>query len=851
MEWYGLDATDAMSGDFSDLIPDDHPAFGQQSASPTGAPPSDGTMADLIPADHPALAAAKSQPTDKMSMGDYLVSNLPFGKDVGAVGAAAGKATAQLLKGEKPTWDWSDERQTIADQQAQYEKEHPVASKVADVAGAAMAAPATEAEIPATMLGRMVSAGKSGAIMGGAYGASEGDTLSQRAENAGVGATLGEATGAAAVPALEKVAAPAVGWIGDKVSGAWRPFTNAGREANVGKILNDVTSAGGQTPTFETAPLPGMTPTTGQATNNQGLLWLERGLQGKNADAGALATEAKTNNNQAITSAIKSLGNTEDTGAGATMQQRLAASTDPYGARERVMGDLQNTLGVDGDQGFYDIKNNLDETRKAAAAPLYDAAYAEPAINPDEMEPSGSIGSLLSRPSMKAGMSNALKIAAEEGRDPNTMGITFNDAGDPMFSEVPSWQTLDYVKRGLDNVLEGYRDGVTGRLDLDTYGRAANQTRQTFIDALNENNPVYEQARNAWSGPSESMDAMTAGRNIFKPDSEITAQRIADMSDGNKQYFRAGVVRATQDIMNSTDNGLAAVKKVFGVPKMQQKIAAAFPPASFDAFMGRTAGEMAADPLVSKVLATDPLGNFQLAASKVPDQFIQPNAPEVLNKYLNAVGNDPEALDAARNAFSSKFLNTVQNAGLDQAGDPLVSQAKTQNFLKQYQHVVNSRLFTPEQRALIGNIGDATNMAARTAQGAPAGGGSDTAAKLASSKYIDSLIGPGASHIFGMVGGAAAGALEAGLPGAGIGAVAGKSAGTALSRALYAAPREKTIQILNQAMSDPDLAKALMKQASVGAEKTMPDKTKRYLAGVLLSPTIGSVVQKYGQTPSQ
>ena len=67
----------------------------------------------------------------------------------------------------------------------------------------------------------------------------------------------------------------------------------------------------------------------------------------------------------------------------------------------------------------------------------------------------------MKRPSMKAAFAKAQRIAAEEGRNPKELGLDFNQAGDPQFlagadelGQVPSTQTLDYIKRGLDDVVE-------------------------------------------------------------------------------------------------------------------------------------------------------------------------------------------------------------------------------------------------------------------------------------------------------------------------------------------------------------------------------------------------------------
>jgi hypothetical protein len=53
----------------------------------------------------------------------------------------------------------------------------------------------------------------------------------------------------------------------------------------------------------------------------------------------------------------------------------------------------------------------------------------------------------------------------------------------------------DYVKRGMDDVIEGYRDAVTGKLNLDTEGRAINNTLRSFHQAFDAANPDYAAAR--------------------------------------------------------------------------------------------------------------------------------------------------------------------------------------------------------------------------------------------------------------------------------------------------------------------------------------------------------------------
>jgi hypothetical protein len=207
------------------------------------------------------------------------------------------------------------------------------------------------------------------------------------------------------------------------------------------------------------------------------------------------------------------------------------------GAGGRLAGDVNRALPAG---SSYDTHATLDAARKAAARPAYEVAYAKPPINPDEMAPTGRIGSMMSRPVMKSGVANALKIAAEEGRDPLTLGIDLDEQGNVKFVQVPTWRTLDYIKRGVDNVLEQYRDRATGRMQLDTYGRAAEETRATFRGVLRDLNPEYGAALDSYSGPSTSMDALHAGEDFLKQRPEEIARRLADFGSGDREFYKLG-----------------------------------------------------------------------------------------------------------------------------------------------------------------------------------------------------------------------------------------------------------------------------------------------------------------------
>jgi hypothetical protein len=247
------------------------------------------------------------------------------------------------------------------------------------------------------------------------------------------------------------------------------------------------------------------------------------------------------------------------TTAGNFFEQQAAGAPDRAADAVRHMAD----------RGYYGTVQELDAARRASARPLYDLAYSQPAV--EQWTP--RIAELFRRPSMRAALARAQRIAAEEGRDPRELGLTFNEAGDPVFlagadanGQIPSVQTMDYVKRGLDDVVEQYRDRTTGRLVLDTEGRAINNTRAEFVGIMRQGNPNYAAALDAWAGPSHALDAVEVGRDIYRARGNPAdwIRRFQQMSPQDQDLARIGFVRdATADLGNVGDSG-SVYLKLFG-----------------------------------------------------------------------------------------------------------------------------------------------------------------------------------------------------------------------------------------------------------------------------------------------
>lgn len=436
---------------------------------------------------------------------------------------------------------WDKNRAHLRGQREQFQKENPVSSATANVIGGfATAAP---------VVGRAVGAGSGIAKWGraGAAGAGLGGVAGFNATDGGVGERATGALEGAAIGAGTALATPAVaGMVSKALTPAWRAIMDrASRNAprvEERKVIEALMDDFG-------------VDTADEAVQRATARLRTLGPNATIADLGE-------NSRSLLGAVVNRPGPTR--AAAANMLERRQR-----GQGGRIKASADRALGAD--NSFYQSLDDLSQQRQQAAAPLYERAYAKDFVWSDTLE------SLMGRPSMKKAAARAYRIASEEGRDPRALGMDFNDAGDVVFTRRPSMQTLDYVKRGLDDVVEQFRDKTTGRLVLDESGRAINNTRALFRSELDSLNPDYRAAREAWAGPTDMMEAMARGRQFSKPDAEITERLVRDMTDSERQSFVLGVRRAIEDQLDRTPDTADAVRRLLGTEQRRKALRAAFP----------------------------------------------------------------------------------------------------------------------------------------------------------------------------------------------------------------------------------------------------------------------------------
>jgi hypothetical protein len=145
---------------------------------------------------------------------------------------------------------------------------------------------------------------------------------------------------------------------------------------------------------------------------------------------------------------------------------------------------------------------------------------------------------------------------------------------------VPSTQTLDYVKRGLDDVIQAQpRDPATGRVIMDESTRAIDSTRRQFVSMLRENNPEYARALDAWAGPSHSIDVMDLGRQMWKKagDPADMIRRFRNLSPADQEYARIGLMREALNKLGNLGDNASVYNALFNNRNKRALFEAVFP----------------------------------------------------------------------------------------------------------------------------------------------------------------------------------------------------------------------------------------------------------------------------------
>lgn len=287
------------------------------------------------------------------------------------------------------------------------------------------------------------------------------------------------------------------------------------------------------------------------------------------------------------------------------------------GQADRAMDAIETNLG--GVDNPIEVSESLMTKAADDAKPLYDEFRAQPARSSPRLK------SLLDRPAGKAALERARDIAADEGVDPQTWGIDLDDQGELKVVRDLSPQVLDYIKRGLDDVVEakGNRNAVTGKLELGEGGRAILGLRKDFVKEVDALYPQYAKARAAYAGPAAAREALVEGQRMANARPRNIERRMRDMKGDELEQFRLGLRIGLADKVLGRSSRSNPFEPIYGSPDQRTRLGMSSPTGSGGmASVYDMEGKMAAT-------ANEVMGNSATARRQAADKVFENRASEI------------------------------------------------------------------------------------------------------------------------------------------------------------------------------------------------------------------------------
>jgi hypothetical protein len=295
---------------------------------------------------------------------------------------------------------------------------------------------------------------------------------------------------------------------------------------------------------------------------------------GKLGPDAVIADSAGANTRQLLDTLATLPGKTKDAVENFT-HARMAGSAN------RMITAADSALDNNG-QRLMSTVDSLIEQRTAAAKPLYDQ------VRQISVAPSPNLQSIISAAD-ELGATGVAKKMAKADRVPFSL-----DANAPT-----QWSMgdLDQVKKGLDTMIDGQRDSVTGKLTAlgSSYAKLKSDLVSELDNATTDpktGQSVYKAARDAFAGPSALVDAANSGRASLSQKGDVITKLTSGFSESEKEAFRVGAFEALRDKVGSSQAGRTEVQNMWQNPGLQEKLKAIFgSERAFREFAADTASE--------------------------------------------------------------------------------------------------------------------------------------------------------------------------------------------------------------------------------------------------------------------
>ena len=478
------------------------------------------------PQESPAMKAGRKM--------DFSIGGVPVGSSIqGAINALQGPTMGFLdeLAGAAaaPFGKYKEVRDIVRGATQQFRQEYPVTGALTSAMTSAPmmligGAPVTAAKgiiaPAATTAGRLLTAGKVGAIQGGIAGAGE----STAEDVSGIAAdALKTAAQSGALGVAGQGVLGAVGAVGGNV--AQRLSKTSADDYARTKLAEALSRSSGGIPVR-----PGGAASPSRAADIQFL-----GPEATIADVSGQSGKR-------LLDVLATLpGKTKD------LTEQLIRGRQ-IGRTGRIMTAADEALGTQG-KGFVSSLNALEATQKAAQAP-FRAQLEGLSVRADD-----DLMKILNRE--PAAFKAAADLARREGEIP--IDLSKLKAGD----DIP-FDALDTVKKALWTIAEKEKVNFAPTAE----SRAVNGIRVALTNKMDKLSPkdakgsIYKQARDAFAGPAELRSAIETGRGAMKTDAIGVGELTKGMSASELEAFRVGALQSLRDKVG-TEAGQTSLLKMW------------------------------------------------------------------------------------------------------------------------------------------------------------------------------------------------------------------------------------------------------------------------------------------------
>lgn len=490
--------------------------------------------------------------------------------------------------GQRVAQAFSQGRQDASENQDRIKRERPFLSVAAETTGGALPMLATMGAAAPQMAGAQVSKtarplmdiAKTGAGYGAAYGGL--DTASREGvkETPEIlqGMGKGAVTGAVLAPLLTKGAEATVG-LGEAGARLIKRIMSSLPQANRSQVNMGLGGFAGGARTPQPPAPPRITGEQKAAGRQVARSWIndevtpEQVLATQQARADRGGGKLDTNAEAAGPNSVETLRAFMTVPGPAKARGEKFMEARAEGAPSRIKEAANAQLNPQG-ANLYDELDRLTASQKEVSGPLFAQSDKTP-VTPEDM---ARLKPLLDTP--------AGREALAQGKE--TYANLRQGSGDQV-----DFKTLRAMRDGLDDMIEGFRNPITGKLDLNNKGRSIVDLRKALDRELKgmskeRTGDSLAQADKAFGGPARQKTALDAGRKIFTTDAELSAARLAKMSDDAVRAYQIGVARAIVDRAAGVTDGPAAnyAGKIAGKQLLRERLRPAFKDeASFEAFM--------------------------------------------------------------------------------------------------------------------------------------------------------------------------------------------------------------------------------------------------------------------------